>query len=223
EYPSTLRIPLLRGRLFTEAEDRPDGARVVLLNDVAAARLAHGDALGATVTIDGDRTVVGIVGGTRIGGPETSLRPEAYVPLAQVGLRSGYVLIRSRLPRPALSRALAVVASEVSPTTSLGAVSSLDDVFGRLVAERRLSLLLFVLFGLLAIAIASIGIYGVLAYLVHQRTKEIGVRMALGATRARIVHIVLGQSAVVIGVGLALGLIAASVLARFVDAFLFQV
>ena len=79
------------------------------------------------------------------------------------------------------------------------------------------------LFGVLAIAIASIGIYGVLAYLVHQRTKEIGVRMALGATRARIVHIVLGRSALVIGVGLVLGLIAASVLARFVDAFLFQV
>jgi ABC-type antimicrobial peptide transport system permease subunit len=167
--------------------------------------------------------VVGIVGNTRIGGPESRLRPEAYIPLSHAGLQSGYLLVRSRVPRSVLSRSIVDIAGAVSPTSTLGTVSSLDDVFSRLVAERRLSLLLFGLFGVLALAIASVGVYGVLAYLVQQRTKEIGVRMALGATRARIVHSVLGRSAAVVGVGLVLGLMMAWMLARLVAGFLFEV
>jgi putative ABC transport system permease protein len=224
DYPTTMRIPLLRGRWFTSSEDRANGAPVVLLNDLAVRRfLADRDPLGTTVGIQGNRTVVGIVGATRIGGPEGDLHPEAYIPMAQVGVRSGYLVFRTDELPSALAAPIAGIVSQVAADAKVGTLQALDDVFAQLVAERRLSMWLFGLFGLLAVAIASVGIYGVVAYLVEQRTREIGVRLALGATPARILRLVMGRSAIVIAVGVSLGAGATWALARFVAAFLFRV
>jgi putative ABC transport system permease protein len=224
EYPKTLRVPLLGGRLFTDADNRADGAPVVLLNDVAVARYLDGrEALGATVGIEGNRTVVGVVGSVRTGGPETRVWPEAYIPLAQGGIRSGFLVIRTGQEPGALAAPITAIVSGLAPDARIGAFETLDGVFSGLVAQRRFNMLLIGLFGVLAIAIAAGGIYGVVAYLVQQRTQEIGVRMALGAVPARILQMVLGRSAAVVGIGVALGLAAAWLLARFATAFLFQV
>jgi putative ABC transport system permease protein len=224
EYPKTLRVPLLRGRLFTDAENRTDGAPVVLLNDVAVARYLGGrEALGTTVDVMGNRTVVGIVGGTRTGGPETQVRPEAYLPLAQGGIRSGALMIRTHRDPSSLVAPITAIVSDLAPDARIGAFQTLDGLFSNLAAERQFNMLLVGLFGVLAIALAAVGIYGVVAYLVEQRTQEIGVRMALGARPSRILQMVLGRSVLVVGIGVALGLAAAWSLARFVAAFLFQV
>jgi putative ABC transport system permease protein len=226
EYPTTLRIPLLRGRLFTGADNRPGSAPVVLLNDVAARQyLAGREALGATVGLglEGDRTVVGIVGGTRTDGPETDVRPEAYVPVAQGGIRSGYLMIRTNEDPGRLVAPIAAIVTAVAPQARIGTFQTLDSLFSGLVARRRFNMVLVGLFGVLAIAIASVGIYGVVSYLVEQRTQEIGVRLALGAVPSGIVRMVLGRSAGVVGAGVVIGLVGAWALARFARAFLFQV
>jgi putative ABC transport system permease protein len=224
EYPKTLRVPLLRGRLFTDAENRADGAPVVLLNDLAVARYLGGrEALGATVDVMGNRTVVGIVAGTRTNGPETPVPPEAYLPLAQGGIRSGSLMIRTPRDPSSLVAPITAIVSGLAPDARIGAFQTLDGLFSDLAAQRRFNMLLVGLFGVLAIALAAVGIYGVVAYLVEQRTQEIGVRIALGALPSRILRMVLGRSALVVGVGVTLGLAAAWALARFATAFLFHV
>jgi predicted permease len=224
EYPTTMRVPLLRGRLFTDAENRENAAPVVLLNDIAAARYFDGrDALGETIDIEGTRTVVGVIGRVRTGGPETDVRPEAYIPLAQGGVRAGFLVIRTSQPTRALVAPITTIVSGAAPDARIGEFQTLDGLFDAVVAQRRFNMLMLGLFGGLAIAIAFVGIYGVMAYLVHQRTREIGVRMALGAVPGRILQMVLGRSAAVVGVGVVLGLAAAWTLAGFATAFLFEV
>lgn len=224
EYPMTLRLPLLRGRLFSPAEDRAGGAPVVLLNVAAVERFFQGrNPLGAAVGIQGGRTVIGIVGNMRVGGPESSVRPEAYLPMGSAGIRYGYLVVRTAERPLALRGPLSAIVSAVAPDAKPGSIESLDETFSHLIAERRLSMLLFALFGVLAMAIAAVGVYGVVSYLVEQRTKEIGVRMALGATPGRILKELLGHFAWVLGAGVTLGLLAAWSLARFIAAFLFEV
>jgi putative ABC transport system permease protein len=166
---------------------------------------------------------VPIVGNTRIDGPEGRVKPEAYLPMAQTGIFWGTLEVRRGEPPASLTGPLRAIVSAVAPDAQVGALESLDETFGHLVAARRLSMLLFAMFGVLAMAIAAVGIYGVVSCLVEQRTKEIGVRMALGATPGRILRQLLGQFAWVLGGGVTLGLLAAWSLARFVAAFLFEV
>jgi ABC-type antimicrobial peptide transport system permease subunit len=97
-----------------------------------------------------------------------------------------------------------------------------DELFGVLVAQRKFNMIVLALFGIVAVAIAGVGIYGVMAYVVEQRTQEIGVRMALGADRSRVVGMVLGSAMRTLAIGLAIGLTGGWVLARFVRAFLFK-
>jgi predicted permease len=215
EYPTTLRVPLLRGRLFTEADNRADAAPVVLLNDVAAAKyLGEREAIGATVDVEGDRTVVGVVGGIRTGGPETEVGPEAYIPLAQGGVRSAFLMIRTNRDPSTLAAPIAAIVAESAPDARIGEFQTLDAIFSQLVAQRRFNMLLLGLFGLLAIAISSVGIYGVVALVVQQRTQEIGLRMALGADPSRILQTVLGRCALVVGGGVAIGLSGAWALSK---------
>jgi predicted permease len=225
DYPTTLRVPLLRGRLFTDAENRADGTPVVVLNDVAAARyLGRHEVLGATIGINGgDRTVVGVVGGVRASGPETEVRPEAYIPIAQEGIRNAYLMIRTQEDPSHLRAPITSIVFGVAPDARIGEFQTLDGIFSQLVAQRRFNMLLLGLFGVVGIAIASIGIYGVVSHLVQQRTQEIGVRMALGAEPSRILQMVLSRSGLVIGAGVAIGLVAAWALSKVATGFLFQI
>jgi putative ABC transport system permease protein len=224
DYPTTIRLPLLRGRFFSPAEDRSGGMPVVLLNAAAVGRFFPGrDPLGVTVGVQGARTVIGIVGNTRVDGPEGHVEPEAYLPMAQTGIRWGTLMVRTAEPPAALAGPLTPIVSAVAPDAKTSTLESLDETFSHLVAARRLSMLLFAMFGVLAMAMAAVGIYGVVSYLVEQRTKEFGVRMALGATPGRILRQLLAQFTWILGGGVMLGLLAAWGLARFVAAFLFEV
>jgi putative ABC transport system permease protein len=230
EFFTTLRIPLRRGRLFTSA-DGPATERVVMVNESLARRFfPDEDALGKRVTYDDPAdaqarwlTIVGIVADTRRGGVDREPRAELYYPLTQLPDRRLYVLVRTSgdplaLVRPAQAQVWAIDSNQ--PTAS---VRSVEAILADAQANRRFTALLLGLFSIVALALAAIGIYGVIAYSTAQRVQEIGIRMALGASRTNVVTSVL-KEAVMIGVaGLALGIAAALALTRFLSGLLFGV
>jgi len=224
-YLSILRIPLARGR-YLRADDRAGAPPVVLVNEAAARHYwLDRDALGGRIVIEGrEMTVVGIVGNIRHGGPESPANPEAYVPLAQDRVLSAALVMRTAGDPLAVLPAVKAAIWSVNPEQRLTTDTvTLDGYMDRLIAQRRFNMALLVLFGVLGLVIAAAGIYGVMAYVVAQRTGEIGVRMALGATPRNIVAMILTNAGVLMAIGLTMGFMCARYLSATVEAFLFQV
>jgi len=223
EYHRVLRIPLRRGRLLDE-RDAKNTPAVVLINESAAKKYFPGeDPVGRTVFIYENRTVVGIVGDVHQVSLETEPTPEAYAPIAQDGTPGGELAIRtSGNPYDVLPAVKAAVFA-VLPEVPLRNVRTMDELVARRVAQRKLSMLLLGLFGLLGLTIAAVGVYAVIAYVVSQKTREIGVRMALGATRGNVVGMVLRNAGALVAAGLAVGAVAAWYLSAAVQAFLFRI
>jgi predicted permease len=222
---SVLRIPLLRGRHLQET-DAENAERVVVINQTAARKYwPDRDALGQRIKFNNeDRLVVGIVGDIRHLGPEAPLRQEAYIPLAQDPSSSVALVIRTRAnPLQVLPTVKAAIWSVNKEQRLSGDIFTLEGHMDRLIAQRRFNMALLALFGVLGLVIAAVGIYGVMAYVVAQRTNEIGVRMALGATAGNVVAMVLKRAAILIVVGLAIGGTGAWYLSTSVKTFLFEI
>jgi putative ABC transport system permease protein len=221
DYHRTLKIPLLKGRLFTSS-DRRGSTPVALINDAAARKYFPGEEpLGRIISIDQDRTIVGVVGDVHQVSLEASVLAEAYLPMAQGSVAGGELAVRtSGNPYDMLPAVKSVVYS-VLPDVPLRNVRTMDEVIARHVAQRRLNMLLLSLFAFLGVIIAAVGIYGVMAYLVAQRTREIGVRMALGATRSAVLRMVLLNAVALVVCGLGIGGIASWYLSAASRAFLF--
>jgi len=221
-YHRALAIPLRSGRYFTD-NDREGAEAVVIFSD-AATRMFFGgdDPLGRAVIVGGERRVVGVVADARQSSLEVSSHPEVYLPMAQSrGRSAGYVLLRtSSDPNDALP-ALRAVVGQVLPQVPLRNIARLEDLLAAQIAERRLNMLMFSLFGVLGLAIAAVGIFGVLAYLVSQQTRDIGIRMALGATRSRVVAGVFGHVGQLVAAGLIIGGLGAWSLSHLAGRFLF--
>jgi putative ABC transport system permease protein len=224
-YHRTLAIPLRSGRYFTD-DEREGAEGVVILSD-AATRMFFGgdDPLGRTVVVVGggdERRVVGVVANVRQAGLEVSPGPEVYLPMAQSRSQSnGFVLLHTTGdPNDAL-QGLRTVVAQVLPQQPLRQIARLDDLVAAQTAERRLNMLMFSLFGVLGLTIAAVGLFGVLAYLVSQQTREIGIRMALGATRARVMADVVGHAGRLVAGGLVVGGLAAWSLSNLAGRFLF--
>ena len=223
DYHKTLRIPLEAGRLFSAA-DRKGAANVIIINESAAKQYFPGEsAVGRSMTINSeDRTIVGVVGDVHQTSLEIEPRTEAYVPIAQVKAPFGELLIHtSGEPYAVLPQVKSIVLN-VLPDVPLRNVRTMEEVLAGRIAQRRLNMLLLGLFGLLGLVISAAGIYGVMAYVVAQRTREIGVRMALGATRATVVRMVLTNACVLVAAGLAIGGVAAWYLSSAAKSFLFK-
>jgi len=228
DYFGALRIPLVKGRVFTDA-DRQNAEAVAILNEAAVRKYFAGvDPIGQNVQLnDGDlklngmRRVVGVVGNLRYDGPETGWRTQAFVPLAQSRVIGATLVLRTT---PAMSGMLPAIKTAIwseFPDIPLPDISTLDEYFRQLTAQRHFNMLLLGLFGLVGSAIAAIGIYGVMAYVVSERTQEIGIRIALGAVPAGILWSVLGRASLYLAVGLAAGMAGAWSLAGLVKSFLF--
>jgi putative ABC transport system permease protein len=224
-YLELMRLPLKAGR-YLNAADREGAAPVIVINE-AAARRYWGDesAIGQRVTVQRiERTVVGIVGDIRHLGPEQPARQEAYVPLAQDRTIGGDIVVRTQGDPVALLPAVKAAIWRVNPEQRLANTTvTLEGYYERLIERRRFNMAMLVLFGVLGLAIAAVGIYGVMAYLVSQRTSEFGLRMALGATRGTLVRMVIGQAGLLVATGLAIGAAAAWAASGWVSAFLFGV
>jgi putative ABC transport system permease protein len=221
-FHSVLGIQLKRGRLFN-ATDRQGAPNVVIINESAARQYFPGeDPIDRTVGIGDPRTVVGVVGDVHQLSLETEPLTEAYLPMAQMPVAGGVLAIRTiGNPYDVLPAVKAAVFA-VLPDVPLRNVRTMEELVARRVAQRKLTMLLLGLFGLLGLVIASVGIYGVMAYLVAQRTREIGVRMALGATRANVIGMVLRNASALVASGLVAGGVAAWYLSAAAKAFLFR-
>ena len=211
EYLKTLRIPILRGRSL-EYTDKQGAEPVVVINDAAARKYWPGEeALGKRIKInEKEYTVVGIAGNIRHLGPEQPPRQEAYIPFQQDESIGATLVMRTTgdplKVLPAVKAAIWTVNKEQRLT---GDTVTLEGYMDRLIAQRRFNMALLALFGGLGLVIAAVGIYGVMAYLVAQRTSEIGVRMALGATPRNVVGMVLKRATVLMALGLAAGCLGA--------------
>jgi predicted permease len=226
DYFKAIKVPLLKGRLFIDA-DSQNAQPVVILNQAAAARyFDHEDALGKIVRLSGIRTVVGVVGNIRHDGPESGWRTQAFVPFAQSRVAGATLVVRTT---PGGQRILPAVRQAIWSEFAAPAIptrideGALEDYFDGLVAQRRFNMLLLGLFGLLGLVIAGVGIYGVMAYVVTQRTHEIGIRMALGALPSTVLLSVLGGALVYMTIGLVIGVTIAVGLAELVRGFLFEI
>jgi predicted permease len=225
-YLETMRIPLKGGRYLT-GQDREGADQVVVVNDAAARKYWPGeDPIGKRIKINGrDLVVVGIAADIRHLGPETPPRQECYVPAAQAGYGGGATLVMRTSGR-AVDRLDAVKAAiwSVNKEQRIRTETvTLEGYMDRLIAQRRFNMALLALFGVLGLVIAAAGIYGVMAYVVAQRTSEIGVRMALGATRGRVVGMVLGRAGLLMALGIGIGGAAAWWFSARVKTFLFQI
>ena len=226
DYLVTVGATLLRGRSVLDSDVSGSPLVVVLSDEAARKYFGPRDPLGSTISLDGEapRTVVGIVSGMRLLGPEAQVQPEAYVPYRQSAnhnVSASLVIKTANNPAAALPAVKAAIWTRM-PDVVIPDPKTFDEMYAALVAQRKLNMILLALFGGLALLIASIGIYGVMAYLVEQRTREIGVRMALGALPARILGMILSRASAAIAGGLAIGFLGVAWLERFLMAFVFQ-
>jgi putative ABC transport system permease protein len=224
-YLQVLRIPLIKGRYLSD-EDRPGSTPVIVINQAAAQRYWPGqEALGQRITINKEeRFVVGIVGNIHHLGPEIASRQEGYVP-AEQDRQIGYALaVRTAGDPLALLPAVKSAIRTVNPEQRFtGDTFTLERYMDRLIAQRRFNMAVLALFGVLGLVIAAVGIYGVMAYVVAQRINEIGVRMALGATRSNVVVMVLRRAGALMALGLLLGGVGAWYLSAGLKSFLFEI
>jgi len=228
-YFETMQIPLVRGRFFTD-EDRAPGQRVIIVDESLAREIWPGqDPIGKRVRLGDARseapwqTVVGVVGRVKQYSLETDGRIALYMPHRQAPSRALYVVVRTNRDPAALSSSVSQAIHELDPDLPLYHLTSMSErVKGSLARQRFLMLLLSVFAGV-AMVLAAIGIYSVMAYLVSQGTREIGIRIALGATPRGILGLVLRQGATVVVAGLGVGLLGAAALAGLVRSLLFEV
>jgi len=230
-YFRTFGIPIVRGRAFTDADDSSAPLAVIVNESFARLYWPNEDALGkqlqmpsaagAIVGGNGWRTVVGVAKDAHIRVLRDST-PIAYLPVGQ-GFWQGYFAIRAMESPAAMTPMLRAALAEVAPTTQLYDVRSMDDVLAPSLAEPRLGTMLMTSFGLVALLLAAIGLYGVMGSLVRDQTREIGIRMALGASVGRVRAEVLGRAGIVAGVGTIAGLAGALATSRVLSSLLFQV
>jgi putative ABC transport system permease protein len=222
-YLQVTGLPLLHGRDLADSDDA-QAPLVVLINESARLRFfAEQDPLGQQIAFWGTgRTVVGVVGNEKIHGLEHRAPPAAYVPFAQAPL-AGTLLVRVTRDPMAIAPAIRGVFRELDPALAVFGVEPLRQTVADSLAERRFTMLLLGSFAALTLLLAAVGIYGVVSHSVAQRTREIGVRLALGAEPGRIVRHVVGRALVAVVIGLGTGLAGALMLARWLDALLFGV
>jgi putative ABC transport system permease protein len=226
-YFDLLGLTLLEGRVFSE-NDRLDGPRVVVLTRSAAERHWPGESpVGKVIRIgtpdSSPMEVVGVVSDLRQYGIRYRPYPTAFISLAQAAPNEFTVMLQTPEGPERALEALRRVVGELDPGLPLYQIRTLDEVVGANVAEPRFAMFLAVVFGVVALILAAVGIYGVLAYAVAQRTHEIGIRLALGAERQQVVRLVLRQGLVLAGGSLALGVPMALALTRLMGSFLFEV
>ena len=229
DYFATLGIPLVRGRLLTEA-DRDGSLRVAVVSQTFVRRfLGDRDPIGRQFSrSDGAPaiTIVGVVGEVRRDGKEAALFQQVYLPAAQTDLypvRLASLAVRGTSDPHALVSGIQRAVWSIDPDQPITSVRTLDEVLSIASAQRRFNMTLLVSFAGLALALALVGVYGVVAYAVAQRTREIGIRVALGATRRDVVALVVKSGAMWSIAGIVAGLAGAFATSRLISGLLFGV
>jgi putative ABC transport system permease protein len=227
DYFSTLRIPLRRGRAFDQ-RDHPDGEEVVLIDEAMAERFWPGrNPVGEQVGFRGPDgpwlTVVGVVGDVRMSGFIEESTGTVYAPFTQRPRRSMTLALRTGSDPLALADSVRQAVWQLDADQPVHDVRTMDEYVYDSLARPRFNATVLSLFAGVSLVLAALGTYSVLAYSVAQRRHEIGIRIALGAHRGRLVSMVVGQAMRLVGVGLAVGLVGAVLLARLLSGLLYHV
>jgi predicted permease len=238
-YFEVMRLPLRRGRAFTD-RDMTGHSRVMIVNETLARMAWPGESPigkhiaccegGPNDTTAAWKEVVGVVADVRAWGLGSDVRPEFYLPIAQAPAeawswidRAMTIVARTSASPLSLTRRARRAVWSVDPTIPLYQVRTLDEAMARTTASTRFNMLLLTLLGATGLVLAAVGIYGVIGYLVSQRTHELGIRMALGASATTVQGMVVRQGAVLVLLGVAIGIAASLALTRALASLLFGV
>jgi putative ABC transport system permease protein len=227
-YFETLRIPLRRGRLFNDADNRDGGRRTFIVNETLARQMfGNRDPLAEKLIVEmGDQIpgeIVGVVGDTKHASLDGAIRPMVYYTQAQLPIAMGTFIVRTRGNPESLSNAVTAAIREVKKDQPVSDIRTMDEWIGRSIAQQRFQSALLASFATVALLLAVIGVYGVMAYSVEQRSHEIGVRLAIGADPAALRRWVLGQGMRLAGVGLILGALGAAISTRALRSLLYEI
>jgi putative ABC transport system permease protein len=238
-YFKAMGIAVTRGRVFTDA-DRRDGPLVAVVNETAARRYWPGeDPVGKRFAIGSSerfgsfravkpgevewREIVGVVGDVRSAGFASSVQPEAFYSYKQFPVYEPSLIVRTAGDPATLTEAIRSQVAAINPRAVITQVRTLDQVADQAIADPRLRATLATAFSTVALLLGMLGIYGVMSYTVAQRTREIGIRMALGARRSQVARMIMGKALRLAAIGVGLGLIGAYAAARWISSLFFGV
>jgi predicted permease len=213
-YFSAMGIPVIRGRTFTEA-DGGGSAGVVVINQAMARKVwPNEDPVGQRVKMGANpqtpwSTVVGVVGNLRHAGLEVEPSPEMYIYYLQNPPVAPFIVLRTENDPAALAEVVRAELKTLDKDMAVYDMRTMTDIRAASVAQRRFIMVLALAFGLLALTLAAVGVYGVMALVVSERTQEMGIRLALGAEPMQVLGLVVGQGAMLAGIGVAIGVVAA--------------
>jgi predicted permease len=228
QYFRTMEVPLITGRNFVGSDTYKTQPVAVIDQTLARQYWQEKNPLGQQLKFGFGRgtqgvTIVGVVGDIKSDGFEAPSVPHIYVALGQFAPVNAVVFLRSRGGVEQLGEAVRHEVESVDPNVPVHSISSMDQIIARSVADRRFSLELLGVFAAVALLLAAIGIYGVMAYSFSQRAHEVGIRIALGAQRLDILRMALGEGMRIVVIGLASGLVGAAIMTRFFRSMLFGI
>jgi putative ABC transport system permease protein len=226
-YFNAMQIPLLAGRDVADF-DTADRDPVAVINESFARQIYPGDnPIGRKFILslgnDQPHEIIGVVGDVRLVSLDGEIRPTAYLSSRQYAFGLMTYVVRTAGDPAALGPAAVRVIGDIDPLLPVSAVRPLDEVFAESIARPRLTTMAMGIFAAAALLLASLGVYGIVSYSVSQRSREFGIRVALGARPAQIIGMVVGQNLRVVAVGLGVGLLAAVPTTRLLQGLLFQV
>ena len=227
EYLSAMSVPLIKGRGLTE-RDTKDAPPVMLVNETLARRFFPGEeAIGKRATVYPFKTpceIVGVVGDVKHRSLDVESGPEFYLSYLQAPQPFMYLVARTSLAEPAaLASSVQGAVQQIDKDQPIADVKTMSQLLGETTAARRFNMLLLGVFALLALVLASVGIFGVMSYMVTQRTHEIGIRMALGARVSDVIRLIVGRGMTLVVIGVALGLAGAFFVTRVMKGLLYGV
>jgi predicted permease len=228
EYFQALGVPLLRGRFFTQDDTATSPPVTIISESLARHYFPDSDPIGQRIQASSPNSdpymeIVGVVGDLKYWGLESKTATAYYLPYTQNFTNTSFLIVRTAKPAANLAPVVERAIHAANKDAVVRRVLTMEDLMSESVAEPRFRAFLIVGFGALALTLAAVGIYGVIAYSVTQRTQEIGIRMALGAQRSHVLAMVMRHGGLLISAGLGIGLLGSLAVARLLSGFLFAI